>query len=111
MNCIKLDAAEVPIRWITNNLPFPHNLDRLKSGNPEKIDLKKEKFSIKKRYTEQQIGSPSKQAETGVNVQEVARKMGISEATFYNENKCCSGLPGNGSFRDESLNASFIVEI
>jgi putative transposase len=39
---------------------------------------------MKKRYTEQQIAYALKQAETGVSIQEVTRKMGISGATFYN---------------------------
>jgi putative transposase len=33
-----------------------------------------------------------KQAETGVSVEEVCRKMGISEATFYNWKKKFGGL-------------------
>lgn len=49
---------------------------------------------MKKRYTEQQIAYTLKQVETGVNVQEVTRKMGISEATFYNWKKRYSGLTG-----------------
>ncbi|MBI2285089.1 MAG: transposase, partial [Bacteroidetes bacterium] len=36
----------------------------------------------KTKYTEQQIAFALKQAETGTSVQEVCRKMGISEATF-----------------------------
>ena len=38
----------------------------------------------KTRYTEEQIAFALKQAETGTRVEEVCRKMGISEATFYN---------------------------
>lgn len=49
---------------------------------------------MKKRYTEQQIAYALKQSETGVSVQEVTRKMGISEATFYNWKKRYSGLTG-----------------
>ncbi len=37
----------------------------------------------KTRYTEEQIAFALKQAETGTRVEEVCRKMGISEATFY----------------------------
>lgn len=37
----------------------------------------------KTRYTEEQIAFSLKQAETGTRVEEVCRKMGISEATFY----------------------------
>jgi putative transposase len=40
----------------------------------------------KTRYTEEQIAFALKQAETGTRV-EVCRKMGISEATFYNWKK------------------------
>jgi putative transposase len=38
----------------------------------------------KTKFTEQQIVFALKQGETGVPVAEVCRKMGISEATFYN---------------------------
>ena len=55
---------------------------------------KEEKFAMKKRYTEQQIAYALKQSETGVSIQEVTRKMGISEATFYNWKKRYSGLTG-----------------
>jgi putative transposase len=44
------------------------------------------------KYTEQQIIFALKQAETGVTVAEVCRKMGISEATFYNWKKKYDGL-------------------
>lgn len=49
---------------------------------------------MKKRYTEQQIAYALKQSETGVSIQEIVRKMGISEATFYNWKKRYSGLTG-----------------
>lgn len=39
------------------------------------------------KFTEGQIVFALKQAETGVSVSEVCRKMGISEATFYNWKK------------------------
>ena len=49
------------------------------------------------KFTEQQIVFALKQAETGTRVDEVCRKMGISEATFYNWKKkyadLGSGLP------------------
>ncbi|HBX1817800.1 TPA: IS3 family transposase, partial [Klebsiella pneumoniae] len=41
----------------------------------------------KTRYTEEQIAFALKQAETGTRDGEVCRKMGISEATFYNGKK------------------------
>ena len=46
----------------------------------------------KSKFTEQQIVFALKQSETGVPVAEVCRKMGISEATFYNWKKKFSGL-------------------
>ncbi len=46
----------------------------------------------KSKFTEQQIVFALKQAETGVPVGEVCRKMGISEPTFYNWKKKFSGL-------------------
>ena len=49
---------------------------------------------MKKRYTEQQIAYALKQSETGVTIAEIVRKMGISEATFYNWKKRYSGLTG-----------------
>lgn len=45
----------------------------------------------KTRYTEEQIPFALKQAETGTRVEEVCRKMGISEATFYNWKKKIGG--------------------
>ena len=46
----------------------------------------------KTRYTEEQIAFALKQAETGTRVEEVCRKMGISEATFYNWKKKFGGM-------------------
>jgi putative transposase len=46
----------------------------------------------KSKFTEAQIIFAIKQAETGVKVEEVCRKMGISEATFYNWKKKYGGL-------------------
>ena len=43
-------------------------------------------------FTESQIVFALKQSETGVKVEEVCRKMGISEATFYNWKKKFGGL-------------------
>ena len=43
-------------------------------------------------YSESQIVFAIKQAETGTRVSEVCRKMGISEATFYNWKKKYGGL-------------------
>lgn len=44
------------------------------------------------KFTEQQILFALKQAETGTSVAEVCRKMGISEATFYNWKRKYDGL-------------------
>ena len=46
----------------------------------------------KSKFTEAQIIFAIKQSETGVSVGEVCRKMGISEATFYNWKKKFGGL-------------------
>ena len=46
----------------------------------------------KTRYTEEQIAFALKQAETGNRVEKVCRKMGISEATFYNWKKKFGGM-------------------
>ncbi|SQJ73224.1 putative transposase subunit [Escherichia coli] len=43
-------------------------------------------------YTEEQIAFALKQAETGTRVEEVCRKMGISEATFNNWKKKFGGM-------------------
>lgn len=44
------------------------------------------------KFTEHQIAFALKQAETGTSVQEVCRKLGVSEATFYNWKKKYGGL-------------------
>jgi putative transposase len=44
------------------------------------------------KFTEEQIAFALKQAESGVTVAEVCRKMGVSENTFYNWKKKFSGL-------------------
>ena len=46
----------------------------------------------KTKFTDEQIAFALRQAETGTRVQEVCRKMGISEATFYNWKKKYGGL-------------------
>jgi putative transposase len=46
----------------------------------------------KSKFTESQIAFALKQAESGTRVEEVCRKMGISEATFYNWKKKYGGL-------------------
>ncbi len=46
----------------------------------------------KSRFSEQQIASILRQAEEGTRVEEVCRKAGISEATYYNWRKKYGGL-------------------
>lgn len=46
----------------------------------------------KSKFTEEQIAFALRQSETGTQVAEVCRKMGISEATFYNWKKKYGGL-------------------
>jgi len=44
------------------------------------------------KFTEQKIAFALKQAELGISVEEVCRKLGISDATFYNWKKKYGGL-------------------
>ena len=44
------------------------------------------------RFTEEQIAFALKQQELGVAVDEICRKMGIAQATFFNWKKRFSGL-------------------
>lgn len=44
------------------------------------------------KFTEQQIAFALKQAELGTPVEEVCRKIGIADATFYNWKKKYGGL-------------------
>ena len=47
----------------------------------------------KSRFTDEQIAFALKQAETGTRIDEICRKMGISDATFY---KWCQKYGGLG---------------
>ena len=47
---------------------------------------------MKKRYSEEQIVYALKQIELGEPVAELCRKMGISEATYYNWKKKYKGM-------------------
>jgi putative transposase len=49
----------------------------------------------KTKFTEAQIAFALKQAENGTSVQEVCRKLGISEPTFYNWKKKYGGIGVN----------------
>lgn len=46
----------------------------------------------KSKFTEEQILYAIRQAETGISVAEVCRKMGISDATYYTWKKKYGGL-------------------
>ena len=46
----------------------------------------------KTRFTEQQIAFSLRQAESGVSVEEITRKMGITQATFYRWKKKFAGM-------------------
>ena len=47
---------------------------------------------MKKRFTEEQKAFALRQADSGVPIGEILRKLGISEATFYNWRKKYNGL-------------------
>jgi hypothetical protein len=47
----------------------------------------------RKRYTEEQIAFCLRQHEAGTSLEEIVRKMGISEQTFYRWKKKFAGLP------------------
>jgi len=47
---------------------------------------------LKKRYTNEQIAFALRQAESGVAVQEVCRKMGVTDVTFYRRKKKFAGM-------------------
>lgn len=46
----------------------------------------------KSKFTEEQIVFALKQAESGVTIDEISRKLGISQATFYQWKKKYGGL-------------------
>ena len=46
----------------------------------------------KSRFTEEQIAFALRQAESGTAIQEITRKLGISEQTFYRWKKKYAGL-------------------
>ena len=46
----------------------------------------------KSKFTDQQIAFAPQQAEAGTSVEEVCRKMGVSQATFYRWKKVYGGL-------------------
>ena len=46
----------------------------------------------KTKFTEEQIAFALRQAQTGTRVEEICRKFGVSQATFYNWKKKYAGL-------------------
>jgi putative transposase len=46
----------------------------------------------KSRFTEQQIAYALRQAESGVPIEEITRKLGITQATFYRWKKKYAGM-------------------
>jgi putative transposase len=46
----------------------------------------------RKRYTDEQIAFAPRQAESGTAVEEICRKMGVSEPTFYRWKKRFAGM-------------------
>ncbi len=46
----------------------------------------------KSRFTEQQIAYALRQAESGVPLEEITRKMGVTQATFYRWKKKFAGM-------------------
>ena len=55
--------------------------------------FKRRSFAVKRsKFSDEQITFALRQAETGTRVAEVCRKMGISEAKFYNWKKKYGGL-------------------
>ena len=47
---------------------------------------------MKKRFTEEQIAYALRQAESGLSVPEISRKMGVAEQTFYRWKKRYAGM-------------------
>lgn len=50
----------------------------------------------RKRFTNEQIAFALRQAENGASVDEVCRKMGVSEPTFYHWKKQLVGMGAPG---------------
>ena len=46
----------------------------------------------KSRFTEQQIAYALRQAESGIHIDEITRKMGVTQATFYRWKKKFAGM-------------------
>ena len=46
----------------------------------------------RKRFSEEQIAFALRQAESGTRIEEICRKMGVSEPTFYRWKKVYAGM-------------------
>ena len=46
----------------------------------------------RKRFSEEQIAFALRQAESGTTIEEICRKMGVSEPTFYRWKKVYAGM-------------------
>lgn len=58
---------------------------------------------MKKRYTEEQIIKALKEHESGVKAEDICRRMGISNGTFYNWRSKYGGLEVNEAKRLREL--------
>lgn len=58
---------------------------------------------VRKQYTEEQIISVLKEAEAGANINDICRKYGMSEATYYNWKTKYAGLTVNELKRLKAL--------
>ena len=56
-----------------------------------------------KRYTDEQIIGAIKQHESGVKVEDICRKLGVSSGTFYNWRSKFAGLEVNEAKRLKEL--------
>lgn len=60
---------------------------------------------MKKRFTEEQIIGAIKEHESGVKVEDICRRLGISTGTFYNWRAKYAGLEVNEAKRLRELDA------
>ncbi len=58
---------------------------------------------MKKRYTEEQIIKAIKEHEAGSKVEDICRRLGVSEGTFYNWRSKFGGLEVNDAKRLREL--------
>ena len=63
----------------------------------------------KSRFTDEQIAFALKQAETGTRIDEICRKMGISDATFYKWRQKYGGLTPRQMLQAMQLGAHLSV--